>query len=218
MTDELKSPLPGGPAEAAGPPTAPPIPAATPPAQKQNDAPSLKPAPKPSVKPEPWVSPLVEALQERFPGAVSDCLIFRGQPYFSVRGEELIAVAEFLTSGEGGSYVFLTDLTAVDYPKREKRFEIVYQLYSFARNDRLRMKVLAADGEKVPSVTGVWAGANWLEREVYDLFGVVFDGHPDFKRILLPDGWTGHPLRKDYDILRQDTAWVRANLKIESGQ
>jgi NADH-quinone oxidoreductase subunit C len=75
-----------------------------------------------------------------------------------------------------------------------------------------------AEGDKVPSVTGVWPTANWLEREIYDMFGVVYEGHPDLNRILLPDEWVGHPLRKDYDILKQDEAWVKANLGIESGQ
>jgi len=80
------------------------------------------------------------------------------------------------------------------------------------------LKVAAGAGEKIPSVVGVWATANWLEREVYDMFGVEYEGHPDLKRILLPDGWVGYPLRKDYDILKQDDAWVRENLHIESGQ
>jgi NADH/F420H2 dehydrogenase subunit C len=123
-----------------------------------------------------------------------------------------------LKSQDGGAYNFLTDETAVDYPKREKRFDIVYHLYSFQNNNRLRLRVRAAAGENIPSVAGIWATANWLEREVYDMFGIVYDGHPDLKRILLPDEWTGHPLRKDYDILKQDQNWVKANLGIESGQ
>jgi NADH-quinone oxidoreductase subunit C len=216
MTDEPKSPPNGGTSDKpvqraapAGPVTSPQKPAATSPP---------KPTPKPIVKPEPWASPLLEALQERFPGAISDALIFRGQAFFTVQKERLIQVAEFLKSEGGGSYCLLTDETVVDYPKREKRFEIIYQLYSFERNDRLRMKVLAGEAETVPSVTAVWPAANWLEREIYDMFGVVFEGHPELKRILLPEDWTGHPLRKDYDILRQDPEWVRANLKIESGQ
>jgi NADH-quinone oxidoreductase subunit C len=135
-----------------------------------------------------------------------------------VKKETLIEVCQFLKSEEGGAYVFLTDETAVDYPKREKRFEINYQLYSFKLNQRLRLKVLAAEGEAVPSVTSVWPAANWLEREVYDMFGVLYDGHPDLRRILLPEEWTGHPLRKDYDILRQDDSWVQKNLGIPSGQ
>ena len=87
----------------------------------------------------------------------------------------------FLKSPEGGAYTFLTDETAVDYPKREKRFDIIYHLYSFQRNDRLRLRVQVSDGETVPSVTGVWITANWLEREIYDMFGVVYEGHPDLE-------------------------------------
>jgi len=94
---------------------------------------------------------------------------------------------------------------------------VVLDLYSFAKNERLRLKVRAADAEEVPSVVGVWPTANWQEREVFDMFGIVFSGHPNLKRILLPDEWQGYPLRKDYDILQQDTAWVRENLGIESG-
>lgn len=176
------------------------------------------PAAKPAVKPEPWSSPLLEELQKTFPGAISDAVIFRNQRSITVAKGSLVAVCEFLKGEQGGTYTFLTDETAVDYPKREKRFEVIYHLYSFKRNDRLRLKVLVGEGEKVPSVVGVWPTANWLEREVYDMFGVVYDGHPDLKRILLPDEWTGHPLRKDYDILRQDEAWVQANLGIKSGQ
>lgn len=191
---------PSGPAGAQAPPKPPP------------------PPPKPVVKPEPWSSPLVEELQKRFPGAIGEALIFRAQPAITLQKEAIVGVAEFLKSEDGGAYVFLTDETAVDYPKRDKRFEIVYHLYSFKRNDRLRLKVLAGENEKVPSVVGVWPVANWLEREIFDMFGILFEGHPDLKRILLPDGWTGHPLRKDYDILRQDQAWVQANLNIKSGQ
>jgi NADH-quinone oxidoreductase subunit C len=106
----------------------------------------------------------------------------------------------------------------VDFPARAPRFEIVLNLYSFQKNERLRLKCRAAEGEVVPSVTSVWGTANWLERECFDMFGIRFDGHPDLRRILLPDEWQGFPLRKDYDILQQDTAWVRENLGIESGQ
>ena len=123
-----------------------------------------------------------------------------------------------LKSPDGGAYNMLTDETAADYPKREKRFDIVYHLYSFERNNRLRLRVQVSAEEKVPSVTGVWPTANWLEREIYDMFGVVYEGHPDLKRILMPDEWVGHPLRKDYDILKQDADWVKSNLGIESGQ
>ena len=89
---------------------------------------------------------------------------------------------------------------------------------TFAKNERLRLKAHAGETEPAPSVCEIWPAANWMERECYDMFGIVFEGHPDLKRILLPDEWQGHPLRKDYDILKQDTDWVRENLGIESGQ
>jgi NADH-quinone oxidoreductase subunit C len=139
-------------------------------------------------------------------------------PSLNVAKAHLVAICQFLKSSEGGAYTFLTDETAADYPKREKRFDIIYHLYSFQRNDRLRLRVQVGDGEKVPSVTGVWVTANWLEREIYDMFGVLYEGHPDLKRILMPDGWVGYPLRKDYDILKQDDDWVKTNLGIESAQ
>jgi NADH-quinone oxidoreductase subunit C len=170
------------------------------------------------VKPDPWSSPLLDELQKRFPGAIGEAVIFRSQPSITLTRESLLSICEYLKSDEGGEYTLLTDETAVDYPKREKRFEVIYHLYSFKRNDRLRLKLVVGEGEKVPSVVGLWPTANWLEREVFDMFGVEYEGHPDMKRILLPDGWTGHPLRKDYDILRQDDAWVQSNLGIKSGQ
>ncbi len=221
MADETKVPPAGGgseptakPAPAAGAPASiPPKPVTAAPAK-----PAVPAAPKAPIKPEPWSGPVVEELQRRFPGAISDPQIFRNQPAITVAEDSLLGVCEFLKSQEGGEYTLLTDETAVDYPKREKRFEIVYHVYSFQRNDRLRLKVLAGEGEKIPSVVGIWPTANWLEREVFDMFGVQYEGHPDLRRILLPDEWVGHPLRKDYDILRQDDAWVQANLHIKSGQ
>lgn len=130
----------------------------------------------------------------------------------------MLEVCRFLRDDPEIAYTYPADVTAADYPNRDKRFEVVYHIYSFVRNHRLRIKVLAADGESVPSLTGIWAGANWMEREVFDMFGIVFDNHPGLKRILLPEDWVGHPLRKDYDILKQDKAWVQANLEIKSGQ
>ena len=211
-------PAPPAAAVPSGTPPVPPKPPAAP-AKPAAGAPAApKPAPKPVVKPEPWSSPLLEEIKRRFPDAVTEAVVFRNQPSVTLAKQSLIAVGEFLKSNDGGAYVFLTDETAVDYPKREKRFEIIYQLYSFRLNSRLRLKVMAGEGDQVPSVAGLWPTANWLEREVYDMFGVQYEGHPDLKRILLPDGWTGHPLRKDYDILKQDDAWVKANLGIPSGQ
>jgi NADH-quinone oxidoreductase subunit C len=201
---------PGAPAKppAAAPPkppaAAPPKPAA--------------PAAKAPIKPEPWSNPLLDELQKRFPGAIGEAVIFRNMPSMNVAKEHLVAVCQFLKGPGGGAYTLLTDETAADYPKREKRFDVIYHLYSFEKNNRLRLRVQVSAGEKVPSVTGVWPTANWLEREIYDMFGVVYEGHPDLKRILMPDEWVGHPLRKDYDILKQDENWVKANLGIKSGQ
>ena len=95
---------------------------------------------------------------------------------------------------------------------------LVYVLYSFHHNERVRVKTQIKENESLRTAVEIWPTANWLEREVYDMFGIVFDGHPDLKRILLPDGWKGYPLRKDYPILQQDQEWVQINLGIESGQ
>lgn len=140
----------------------------------------------------------------------------RKQAILVVDAARLVEICQFTRDEE--QFNFLADLTAVDWPRREKRFDVVLNLYSFQKNERLRIKAHAADGEPVPSVTGVWSTANWLEREAFDMFGIIFAGHPNLTRILMPDEWQGFPLRKDYDILTQDTAWIRENLGIESGQ
>src|SRR5271157_351810 len=213
-----KPPAPAG--AGGGVPSAPAKPPAAAPPKPPAGAPPkpAAPAAKAPVKPDPWSNPLLDDLQKKFPGAISEAVIFRNMPSLNVAKEHLVEVCQFLKGPEGGAYILLTDETAADYPKREKRFDIIYHLYSFERNNRLRLRVQVSAGEKVPSVTVVWPTANWLEREIYDMFGVVYEGHPDLKRILLPDEWAGHPLRKDYDILKQDEAWVKANLGIESGQ
>jgi NADH-quinone oxidoreductase subunit C len=159
---------------------------------------------------------LVKRYKERFGTAIVEAWIDRKQAILVVAREQLLDIATYSRDEE--KFDWLSDLTAVDWPKREKRFEIVLNLYSFEKNERLRLKVQTSADERVPSVQGVWATANWEEREVYDMFGVVFEGHPELKRILMPEEWQGYPLRKDYDILTQDTAWVRENLGIESGQ
>ncbi len=219
MVDEPKAPPQAAPGDVPTKPAAPTGGTEASPKSPAAAAPKTPPpVAKPVLKPEPWSSPLLEELQKRLPGAISDAVIFRNMPSITVTKESLVAVCEFLKSDQGGAYVFLTDETAVDYPKREKRFEIILHLYSFKRNDRLRLKVNVGEGEKAPSVTSLWPAANWLEREVYDMFGIEYEGHPDLRRILLPEEWVGYPLRKDYDILRQDDAWVEANLHIKSGQ
>ena len=210
------------------PPAVPAAPAATPEVAKPPAAPVAKPPaaagpPRPpSPPPPPKEGPvaldndLVKRYKEKFGPAILESWVDRKQAILVVARELLAEIAIYSRDEE--KFDWLSDLTAVDWPKREKRFDIVLNMYSFAKNERLRLKVHASENDRVPSVQGVWATANWEEREVYDMFGVVFEGHPELKRILLPDEWQGYPLRKDYDILKQDTAWVRENLGIESGQ
>ena len=167
-------------------------------------------------KPEPLDNELVKGYRSRFGNAIREAWLDRKQAILVVDRGQLVEIAKYSRDEE--KFDMLTDLTAVDWPKREKRFDIILNLYSFVKNERLRLKLHAGENEPVPSVTGVWGVANWLEREAFDMFGIHFEGHPNLTRILLPEEWQGHPLRKDYDILTQDTAWVRENLGIESGQ
>jgi len=143
-------------------------------------------------------------------------LTYMGQNYMEVDRSLIPEILQVLRDQE--QFDYCVDITAVHYPKREKQFDVVWILYSFPRNERVRVKTQIADGESIASAVPLWATANWLEREVFDMFGIKFDGHPDMKRILLPDGWKGYPLRKDYGILQQDNEWVQINLGIESGQ
>ena len=182
------------------------------PAKAAHPAPAAPAAPAP----DPWSGELPDAVRKAFPNVAIEALTFRGQNFLIVPKESLLPVANHLKSESG--FNMLADLTAVDYPKKEKRFEVIYQLYSFSRNERLRVKVPLGDGEAIESVVPVWGVADWLEREAFDMFGIRFEHHPNLRRILLPEEWQGHPLRKDYGILQQDTRWVRENLHIESGQ
>ncbi len=179
-------------------------------------APPRPPKPEDLLKPVPLESELLKRLRERFGDAVGEAILDRKQAIIKVRSDRLLEICRYLRDHE--KFDFLTDLTALDWPKRDPRFDVVYNLYSFPQNERLRLKAEVRASQKIASVVSVWGAANWLERECFDMFGIVFDGHPDLKRILLPDEWQGHPLRKDYDILKQDTDWVRENLHIESGQ
>jgi len=223
MADEPKEPKPpqvptgDQPASSVPPVSAPPAkPAgASAPAAPPKAAAPVPPKP-PVVLQTPLDNELVTRFRTKFGAALLEAMEDRKQAILTVDRSRLLEIALHLRDEE--KFDMLADLTAVDWPRREKRFDVVLNLYSFEKNERLRLKVHAADAEEVPSVVSVWPTANWQEREVYDMFGIVFAGHPDLKRILLPDEWQGYPLRKDYDILQQDTAWVRENLGIESGQ
>jgi NADH-quinone oxidoreductase subunit C len=199
------------------PPPAPPIPP-KPAAAAAGSTPAAKPAAAAKAAapaPLPWDSPMIAKFKGMY-GSGIESLTYAGQNYMVVDRSLIPEILQVLRTEEQFNYC--VDLTAVHYPKREKQFEVVWVLYSFARNQRIRLSTRILDGESLPSSVPIWPTANWLEREVFDMFGIKFDGHPDLKRILLPDGWKGHPLRKDYGILQQDNEWVQINLGIESGQ
>jgi NADH-quinone oxidoreductase subunit C len=184
---------------------------ATPPATKPAAAPAKPAAPTPT----PWDSPMVAKLKAGY-GSGIEPLTYAGQNYMIVDRSLIPEILQVLRNEE--QFDYCVDITAVHYLQREKQFDVIWVLYSYPRNERIRVKTQILDGETLPSSVPIWATANWLEREVYDMFGITFDGHPDLKRILLPDGWKGYPLRKDYGILQQDNEWVQINLGIESGQ
>lgn len=142
----------------------------------------------------------VVKLREKYAASIIDVVEFRGEVTVTVKRDDIIPVLSFLK--QSLQYNLLTDVTAVDYlGKKEDRFMMVYQLYSIPNKDRLRIKAAVSEGDcRIQSATQVWQTANWLEREVYDLFGITFDNHPDLRRILMTDDWEGHPLRKDYPL------------------
>jgi len=174
------------------------------------------PKPPATMAATPWDSELAREGKERFGDRVTEASTYLGQNFFVTKPEAAIPLLEYLKLE--ADFDYLVDITAVDWPKRAERFDLVYILYSFARNERVRIKTYIADGYKPETAVGVHLTANWLEREVFDMFGIQFAGHPDMRRILLPEEWVGYPLRKDYSILTQDDRWVQENLGIESGQ
>ncbi|WP_294261360.1 NADH-quinone oxidoreductase subunit C [uncultured Sphingomonas sp.] len=123
-----------------------------------------------------------------------------GEVTLTVTRDGLIGAMTALRDTPGLEYQQLMEIAGVDYPEREERFDVCYHLLSVTRNHRLRVRVTASEETPVPSVTGLWPVANWLEREVYDMFGVLFDGHPDLRRILTDYGFRGHPFRKDFPL------------------
>ncbi len=155
-------------------------------------------------------------MKKQYGSGIREANTYLGQKYLLVDSGIVFEVLRRMQDDE--QYDYCVDVTAVHWPKREQPFDIIYILYSYQHNERVRIKAHIAEGQHLQSAVNLWPTTNWLEREVFDMFGIVFDGHPDLKRILLPDGWKGHPLRKDYDILLQDKEWVQINLGIESGQ
>ncbi|MDP1570656.1 MAG: NADH-quinone oxidoreductase subunit C [Vicinamibacterales bacterium] len=149
-------------------------------------------------------SDIIAALEPLVPGVVYEAGTSSDEsrtPTILLPAEALLATCEALRSGPGLEFVAFSNVTAVDYhPGRDPRFEVVYHLVSPHRRARVRLKVRVGADQSIASVTSVWPGAGWPEREVFDLFGIVFDGHEDLRRLLMPEDWEGHPLRKDYPV------------------
>jgi NADH-quinone oxidoreductase subunit C len=186
MADEEKPPPP--PAGDAASPPAPPAPPAAP------------AAPKSDPLRDPVPSRAVDRLRADLPDAVVDVACYAGQVTVRVPAARLLDVMRHLRDTPDLRFDYLSNLTGMHWPKHERPFEVVYHLDSIPHRHRLAVKIDHADGEEAPSVTGLWPTAGWHEREAFDLFGIRFAGHPDLRRILMPDEWNGHPLRKDYPL------------------
>ena len=162
-----------------------------------------------------------EALQElaahitiKQPDAVVGQTIAFGELTLDAEPAQIVALVEFLRSDSACRFTSLVDITAIDHPERERRFDVVYHFLSMYQNHRIRVKVALAEDEMVPSITDIHPSANWFEREVFDMFGILFSGHPDLRRILTDYGFRGFPLRKDfpttgYTEVRYDQAQKR---------
>ena len=173
------------------------------------------PAPTPMAATD-WEGELPQSVRAEFPYVNVQFRSYLGQNWIECEAASIPQILLFLRDRAG--FDMLVDLTAVDRTPEPQRFEVVYILYSFSRNERVRVKTRVAPGIEVPSIAEAFAGANWLEREVYDMFGIRFSGHPNLKRILLPEDWQGFPLLKDKSITDMDNSWVQQHLGIESGQ
>lgn len=195
MTDETKPPSP--PAGGAEPPGQQPSPPLSP------SSPAAAAPPKPAAPAKVNLtaeveSPVLNALKDRFPQAIQAVTFYAREVTVLLDRESLMPVCRFLKEDPALRLDYLSNLCGVDFPDREKRFEIVYHLFSVPHGHRINLKIRVADQEPAPSVTSVWRTANWHEREAFDLLGIPFEGHPDLRRILLADEWQGHPLRKEY--------------------
>jgi NADH-quinone oxidoreductase subunit C len=152
---------------------------------------------------EAWNSQ-VETLKKAFPDAIEEVRMPRSDvtdvPIVYVKKENLVEIIRYVKIEPGFEYNFLADITATDEQPQTPRFELIYNLFSHSRLWRIRFKVRLEEGEKVGTLIPLWKGADWAEREVFDMFGIRFEGHPDLRRILMDERWEGHPLRKDYPL------------------
>ncbi|MEK6672598.1 MAG: NADH-quinone oxidoreductase subunit C [Nitrospirota bacterium] len=145
---------------------------------------------------------IAEKIKEIFPSEVREIREFRGQVSVTVKKDRIKELMRYLHKTPEMGFDYLRDLCGVDYlGKRDDRFEVVYHLYSINHRHMIRIKAIVSEEDcSIESVTDIWKGAGWHERECFDLFGIRFNGHPDLRRILLPEDWEGHPLRKDYPL------------------
>ena len=139
-------------------------------------------------------------LSAALPGAIRTHALSNGELTIDVEIGEIVRTMSFLRDDPNCEFKILVDICGVDWPKREKRFDVVYHLLSLTKNIRLRARVLAAEDEAVPSIVAVYPAANWFEREAFDMYGIPFDDHPDMRRILTDYGFSGYPLRKDFPL------------------
>ncbi|WP_439696012.1 NADH-quinone oxidoreductase subunit C [Mucilaginibacter sp. AW1-7] len=146
-----------------------------------------------------------EELLKRIGEKFGEQVTLVGEPYglltVETSREQIIDLLTFLKTDPALKFIFLTDITGIHYPEQEKQIGIIYHLHSLTTNTRIRIKVFLADGDvHIPTATVLWEGANWMERETYDFFGVIFDGHPDLRRILNVDDMTAFPMRKEFPL------------------
>ena len=209
-------PLAGEAARSQTPPAAPGSrpPAAGKPAEARTIAPPAGPVDPPPPADLP-VPAFISALQQAIPDAVTQIAYWVGDWTLIVARDRLVDVMRHLRDAPEAQFNFCSDVTATDWPPRAERFDVIYCLYSIPLRHRVRVKVRVADGVSVPSMAPLWPAAGWLEREVFDLFGITFEGHPDLRRILMPEEWQGHPQRKDYALegagellLESPTDWI----------
>jgi NADH-quinone oxidoreductase subunit C len=146
------------------------------------------------------VPSFITTLQTALPGAVTGVSYFVGDWTVIIAPARLLEVMRHLFAAPDASFDFCSDVTATDWPPRAERFDVIYCLFSTRHRHRVRIKAKVAETEPIASVTSVWKSAGWLEREVFDMFGIRFEGHPDLRRILMPEDWQGFPQRKDYPL------------------
>lgn len=145
---------------------------------------------------------IVEKLKANFPTAVFDVQEFRGETTVHINKSEIVSVCQFLRDDEASRFDYVSDICGADAYTPENRFEVIYNLYSMQHNHRIRLKVFVDESDlHCPSVTSVWLGAEWPERETYDMYGVIFDGNKDLRRMYMPEDFEYHPLRKDFPLM-----------------